>query len=150
MKRASRYLAALIAGPVIALAMAGAAAAAPLTIPATGVAPAEAAPGCPGAVQIGHTAYVKVHGQTAASVKQFKGCGHNYGYTYVWQSYRSTHRGWNVCAAVVNRNDMTINGLRCGVGVSEVWSSGTDTLSVCTRAIGGFPDVAQAETDTRC
>jgi hypothetical protein len=145
MKRTSGYLAALIAGPVMALATAGAAVAAP----AMAVAPAEAAPGCPSAVQIGSTAYVEVGGQTAASVKQFKGCGHNYGYTYVWQSYRSTHRGWTVCAGVVNRNDVTINGLRCGGG-SQVWSSGTNTLSVCTRAIGGFPDVAQAETDTRC
>ncbi|NJC70716.1 hypothetical protein HC031_13470 [Planosporangium thailandense] len=112
-------------------------------------APAESAPGCPGAVQIGSTAYVKVGGQTAASVKQFKGCGKNYGYTYVWQSYRSTHGGWTVCAAIANRNDMTLNGLRCGGG-SEVWSSGTNTLSACTRAVGFFPDVAKAETDTRC
>ena len=134
----------------MALAAAGAAAAATPTMPATGVGTAEAPPGCPGAVQIGNTAYVQVGGQTAASVKQFKGCGKNYGYTYVWQSYRSTHTGWNVCAGVVNRDDMTINGLRCGVGVREVWSYGTDTLSACTRAIGGFPDVAKAETDTRC
>lgn len=146
MKRASRYLTAVLAGPVIALAAAGAAAAAP----ATGVAPAESAPGCSSAVQIGNTAYVTVGGKTAASVKQYKGCGKNFGYTYVWQSYRSTHSGWNVCAAVVNRDDMTINGLRCGIGVKDVWSYGTNTLSTCTRALGGFPNVAKAETDTRC
>ena len=40
-------------------------------------------------VQIGATAYVTVGGQTAASVKQYKGCGKNYAYTYVWQQYRA-------------------------------------------------------------
>jgi hypothetical protein len=147
MKRVSGYLAAIVAGPVMALAAAGTAMAAPS---ATGVAPAERAPGCAGAVQIGSTAYIKIGGQTAASVKQYKGCNKNFGYTYVWQSYRSGHHGWTVCAGVVNRDDMTINGLQCDIGVTEIWSLGTRTLAACTRAIGAFPDVAEAETDTRC
>ncbi|MEU4335430.1 hypothetical protein AB0F59_12430 [Micromonospora lupini] len=70
-------------------------AAAGLAVPATlafaGPAHAETNPRCADSVQIGATAYVTVGGQTAASVTQYKGCGRNYAYTYVWQRYRASH-----------------------------------------------------------
>lgn len=62
---------------------------------------AETNPHCGNSVQIGATAYVTVGGQTAASVKQYKGCGKNYAYTYVWQQYRVSHGSYQVCTSIV-------------------------------------------------
>ncbi|MEU8263467.1 hypothetical protein AB0C02_22925 [Micromonospora sp. NPDC048999] len=108
---------------------------------------AEINPRCTSSVQIGATAYVTVGGQTAASVKQFKGCGKNYAYTYVWQQYRDTHGKYQVCTSIVTGN--TLRDLQCSNGV-EVWSLGANTLAECTRALGGISDVASKETEVRC
>ncbi|WP_433128320.1 hypothetical protein ACQPWW_01365 [Micromonospora sp. CA-240977] len=43
----------------------------------------------------------------------------------------------------------TLRDLQCSSG-PDVWSSGANTLSVCTRALGGISDVAQKETAERC
>ena len=91
--------------------------------------------------------YVTVGGQTAASVKQYKGCGKNYAYTYVWQQYRASHGSYQVCTSIVTGS--TLRDLQCSSG-PDVWSSGANTLSVCTRALGGISDVAQKETEVRC
>ncbi|GAA0440097.1 hypothetical protein Aca07nite_48040 [Actinoplanes capillaceus] len=127
-------------------------AAAGLAVPAvlafTG--PAQAAevnPRCADSVQIGATAYVTAGGMTAASVKQYKGCGKNYAYTYVWQQYRDSHGSYQVCTSIVTGS--TLRDLQCSSG-KEVWSLGANTLSVCTRAMGGIADVAHKETEERC
>ncbi|MGC4745205.1 hypothetical protein ACLQ28_06025 [Micromonospora sp. DT201] len=126
-------------------------AAAGLAMPAvlafSGPAYAETNPRCAGSVQIGATAYVTVGGQTAASVKQYKGCGKNYAYTFVWQQYRASHGSYQVCTSIVTGN--TLRDLQCSSG-PEVWSSGANTLSECTRALGGISDVASKETGVRC
>ncbi|MEU7841502.1 hypothetical protein AB0B39_11050 [Micromonospora sp. NPDC049114] len=126
-------------------------AAAGLAVPATmafaGPAHAETNPRCASSVQIGATAYVTVGGQTAASVKQYKGCGKNYAYTYVWQQYRATHGSYQVCTSIVTGS--TLRDLQCSSG-PDVWSLGANTLTVCTRALGGISDVAQKETEVRC
>ncbi|MEV4720947.1 hypothetical protein AB0J94_27430 [Micromonospora noduli] len=126
-------------------------AAAGLAMPAAltfaGPAHAETNPRCVDSVQIGATAYVTVGGQTAASVKQYKGCGKNYAYTYVWQQYRASHGSYQVCTSIVTGS--TLRDLQCSSG-PEVWSLGANTLSVCTRALGGISDVAQKETEVRC
>jgi hypothetical protein len=126
-------------------------AAAGLAVPAalafSGPAQAETNPHCAGSVQIGATAYVMVGGQKAASVKQYKGCNKNYAYTYVWQQYRDSHGSYQICTSIVTGN--TLRDLQCSGG-PDVWSSGANTLDVCTRAVGGISDVASKETAERC
>ncbi|GIF69763.1 hypothetical protein Ais01nite_77980 [Asanoa ishikariensis] len=127
--------------------LASVALAVPAVLAFAGPAQAEVNPRCAGSVQIGATAYVTVGGQTAASVKQYKGCGKNYAYTYVWQQYRASHGAYQVCTSIVTGN--TLRDLQCSSG-PDVWSLGANTLSVCTRALGGISDVAQKETEVRC
>jgi hypothetical protein len=127
--------------------LAAAALAVPAALAFSGPALAETNPHCGSSVQIGATAYVTVGGQTAASVKQYKGCGKNYAYTYVWQQYRASHGSYQVCTSIVTGR--TLRDLQCSSG-PDVWSSGANTLTECTRALGGISDVAQKETEERC
>jgi hypothetical protein len=135
-----------------AIGLAAAASVAVLAAPAH----AESAPGCSGTTQIGSTAYVTVGSSTYASVKQFKGCGKNWAYTYVWASYRKAHSHWEACASIAKMASSTsTNGslmdLNCDYSNPvEVWSFGANTLANCTQAVGWYPDVATAHTDTRC
>lgn len=111
----------------------------PTILFATGTAQADQAPGCSSAVQIGSTAYIVEGGQTFASVKQFYGCGENWGYVFVWQGWRDTHSSWSMCAAIGDDTNGQEEGLNCGDsqhGQVEVWSYGTSTANDCTRAIG--------------
>ncbi|MFD8597118.1 hypothetical protein ACFV1L_19160 [Kitasatospora sp. NPDC059646] len=111
--------------------------------------------GCSSVTQIGVTGYVTVGGQTMASVKQYKGCGKNYAYMYVWQGYRDTHSSWQGCTSIVTGT--TIQDVQCNDNMVEIWSSGADTLSQCTQAIGWngtgpWPVAGDAvgKTDVRC
>jgi hypothetical protein len=118
-----------------------------------GVAQAESAPGCSSTVQIGSTAYIKDGSQTAASVKQFKGCGQNWAYVYVWTAYLANHSGFYVTAGV-DAGAEAVGFVRGNKNQREVWSYGTDTLAMCTRAAGSVnfvigPDL-YTETDQRC
>ena len=130
----------------------------PVLIGAAGTAQASTPSGCSSVTQIGSTAYVTVSGQTMASVKQYKGCGKNYSYLYVWEGYRSTHSSWDVCTTVL-ANSHDIMDVSCGATQNpvEVWSFGASTLSQCTQAMGWrgfgpFPDSGDpvAKTDVRC
>ncbi|GAA2234279.1 MULTISPECIES: hypothetical protein [Kitasatospora] len=126
-----------------------------VAIPAT--AQASTPSGCSSVTQIGSTAYLNVGGETMASVKQYKGCGKNYSYLYVWQSYRSAHSDWDACAAIVTNGGHSVQDPQCGHNEVELWSLGADTLSQCTQALGwngndGMPypgDIA-VKTDERC
>ncbi|WP_273943567.1 hypothetical protein [Kutzneria chonburiensis] len=122
-----------------------------------GVAQAESAPSCSSTVQIGSTAYVTFQGKTIASVKQFKGCNKNWGYIYVWDSFRQRGLHWYLLAAV-NVNPGPRNAFQGDTtdldSATELWSTGTDTLSECTAGYGlisiiGY-DHYSAMTDTRC
>jgi hypothetical protein len=115
---------------------------------------AETNPSCGSVSQIGSTAYMKSGGTTIASVKQFKGCNKNWSYTYVWEGFRNSHSGtWWACSGV-----STSGGLQdymCGGNhQKEVWSTGANTLSVCTKAYGqlewGGSGESSAATDQRC
>ncbi|MET9729399.1 hypothetical protein ABZZ79_01660 [Streptomyces sp. NPDC006458] len=113
---------------------------------------AATAPGCSDAHQIGNTAYITTSsGETAASVKQYYGCNKNFGYVYVWQSFRDTHSSWRIFTWI-NTTPGTYLGLMSTTGI-EVWSNGTATAQMCTRA-GGLIEFGsysfQAYTDTRC
>ncbi|MDQ1652999.1 MAG: hypothetical protein QOI35_2199 [Cryptosporangiaceae bacterium] len=114
---------------------------------------AESAPGCASTTQIGSTAYVTIGGETFASVKQFKGCGKNWAYVYVWSGYRASHSHWQACASIATMSGShgTLVDLRCDYdSPTQVWSTGANTLADCTQAVGWYPDVADAHTSTRC
>ena len=104
---------------------------------APGVAHAETPPGCASAQQIGATAHVKfADGSTAASVKQFAGCGKNWGYVFVWADWAARHDLFHVTAAVATDDNVNHGKVIGRVNQREVWSKGTDTINRCTRAMG--------------
>jgi hypothetical protein len=118
-----------------------------------GMAHAESAPGCGPVTQIGGTAYIDEGGGPVASVKQFKGCGKNWAYTYVWDSYHAKGYHYYITAGVLTSDGM--KGYRKGRDrQQEVWSAGTDTLDVCTQAQGSLVDNPEfaftATTSKRC
>ena len=117
-----------------------------------GTAQAESVPGCSSTVQIGSTAYVTYGGQNIASVKQFKGCNQNWAYTYVWDQFRAKHTNYTIDSYI----DAGFDPLGYTVsakGAHEMWSYGTNTLSICTQAAGaiwGDDLYGAAETSKRC
>ena len=122
-----------------------------------GAAQAEAAPGCPGTVQIGSTAYGAYQGQDIISVKQFKGCGKNWSYVYVWESFRDRHIAYRAHTSVYTQlgdGDGSLGDVDKTGSPVELWSQGTSTLDICTQASGyvtfGNDDFAEATTDWRC
>ena len=132
---------------------AGAVVAAALSTTA-GTAQAESSPSCGSVTQIGATAYVKNYETTVASVKQFKGCGKNYSYVYVWDQWISSHgRDFTLRTYVQTRPNLT-HGYKTGArGQRELWSGGADTLDQCTRAHGevdGSSYFLFAKTGERC
>jgi hypothetical protein len=116
---------------------------------------AETNPSCSSVTPIGSTGYITLGGTEIASVKQFKGCNKNWSYVYVWESYRANHSSWEVCAAVAtgSKEPYTLEGLKCTGNKAENWSSGTNTLSVCTHAVGSMPSDSRSDygrTNVRC
>ncbi|MEU3645044.1 hypothetical protein AB0E59_16805 [Lentzea sp. NPDC034063] len=101
-----------------------------------GVAHAETPPGCASAQQIGSTAYVQMGGQTAASVKQFAGCGKNWGYVFVWADWAAKYDLFHVTAAVATDDGANHGKVIGRVDQREVWSKATATIASCTRALG--------------
>ncbi|MDX8030338.1 hypothetical protein SK803_08955 [Lentzea sp. BCCO 10_0856] len=123
-----------------------------LTGLSSGVAHAESAPGCGPVTQIGRTAYIDEGGGPVASVKQFKGCGRNWAYVYVWDSYHNKGNSYYVTATILAPG--STGHVKGANRDREVWSKGTDTLSVCTQAQGHMVDNPEyayfANTDKRC
>ncbi len=126
-----------------------------------GVANAETPPGCGSAAQIGATAYIKWRAGTIASVKQFAGCGSNYAYVYVWESFRATGRYWGTQTAIgvySSASDSTPDSHEGGNSSQfapvELWSKPANTLSRCTAAYGMInvqqDDNYTAYTGKRC
>jgi hypothetical protein len=120
---------------------------------------AEAAGVCDDAYQIGSTGYVKRSGVTIASVKQFYSpeCQENYGYVWVWESFRETAGDYDVTAAVYSYSQDEVLGGRSWLNTTgpEFWSYGTDTVSECTAAVGsvrkaGDPTPDHAASSKRC
>ncbi|GGM59602.1 hypothetical protein GCM10012275_33400 [Longimycelium tulufanense] len=112
---------------------------------------AETNPYCSSVTKIGSTAYVTHNGQKIASVKQFKGCGKNWAYVYVWESYRKTHKSWETCASIAVGK--TLQDLRCISNKAENWSAGANTLNKCTVALGSVPSQSgqkYGKTSERC
>ncbi|MET8758474.1 hypothetical protein [Lentzea sp. NPDC004782] len=123
----------------------------------SGVAHAESAPGCGSVTQIGKTAYIGGDSRDAkASVKQFIGCGKNYAYIYVWDSFARKVGDFQISVAMDVEGEL--QGQRTYPrNQQEGWSAGRDSLNRCTRAAGGLKDFVisedtwlTAETDRRC
>ncbi|HEX8865191.1 MAG TPA: hypothetical protein VF821_05985 [Lentzea sp.] len=122
----------------------------------SGVAHAESAPGCSSVVQIGKTAYIGGDSRDAkASVKQFKGCGKNFGYIYVWDSFARQVGDFQITVAMDVAEQ--IKGQKTYPrNVQEGWSVGQNSLTQCTRAVGALKNFVisdtwlTAETDWRC
>jgi hypothetical protein len=111
--------------------------AATIALTFTGAAHAETNPRCGSVTQIGATKYLKSGSDTVASVKQFKGCGKNWGYIYVWDSWKAKHPGFDASVAIITRDsDGEIDTGSGARGQQEVWSRGANTLQYCTRAYG--------------
>src|SRR5688572_2127054 len=102
-------------------------AAAAIAMTLTGTAQAaEYNPKCPNrTTQIGSTKYLKEGSATVASVKQFKGCGKNWAYTYVWDSWIAKHpRDFHVGAGVYTKEGQAARDQNYGAkGQQEVWST---------------------------
>jgi hypothetical protein len=130
-------------------------AAAAVAVSFTGTAHAEYNPGCAsGVTQIGSTKYLTRGSESVASVKQFKGCGKNWGYVYVWDSWRAKHpeQYWVSTGIRTRVSESSIDYVKAQ-NKQELWSSGADTLSECTQAGGAlWNDVVSVGdwTDERC
>ncbi|CAL9439082.1 hypothetical protein ACH4LN_18865 [Streptomyces albus] len=101
---------------------------------------AERARVCNDAYQIGKTGYIVRKGQRIGSVKQFYSprCNRNYGYLYVWKSFRQKHRYYSTNIAVYDFNTKKLVGLRVWNRTSQAsfWSYPANTVRHCTAARG--------------
>ncbi|MGW7353601.1 hypothetical protein [Streptomyces sp. NPDC054784] len=120
---------------------------------------AKAADVCPDAYEIGTLGHVKRGSETIASVKQFysPGCQENYGYLWVWQSFRDKEQDYDVSSAVYSYSQDEVLGSRTWKNTNgqEFWSHPTATATECTAAIGavreaGVPLQYQAASSKRC
>ncbi|WP_293990806.1 hypothetical protein [Streptomyces sp.] len=120
---------------------------------------AQAAGVCADAYQIGTTGYITRAGRTVASVKQFysPSCGKNYGYVWVWQSFRDAVGDYDVTSAVYSYSRDEVLGERSwtNTAAQEFWSNGTSTVSECTAGSGtvraaGDPAPVGGHSGKRC
>ncbi|WP_372457139.1 hypothetical protein [Streptomyces purpurogeneiscleroticus] len=120
---------------------------------------AQAAGVCSDAYAIGQTGYLVRQGVKIASVKQFYSpkCRQNYGYLWVWDSFRETAGDYDVSTAVYSYSQDEILGTRAwtNTNAQEFWSDGTATVKECTAAVGslrkaGDPVAVQAASSKRC
>ncbi len=120
---------------------------------------ARAAGVCSDAYQIGTTAYIDRGGARAASVKQFYSprCKQNYGYVWVWQSFRDKVKDYDVSTGVYSysRDEIVGQDWWNQTNAQEFWSLPAATAGECTAAVGqlrapGDPLAGQAMTSKRC
>ena len=135
--------------------LAAAAVAAAASALLSGTAHAESNQYCGSVTQIGSTAYVKNYDETVASVKQFKGCGKNFSYIYVWDSWIAGHgRDFTLRTHITTTRDNNSHGYKTGArGQRELWGGPADTVDQCTRAHGevdGSSYFLFADTSERC
>ncbi|GEB51093.1 MULTISPECIES: hypothetical protein [Streptomyces] len=101
---------------------------------------AQASGVCSDAYQIGNKRYIKRKGQVIGTVRQFysPSCNRNYGYLWVWQSFRNTHKNYATNIAVYDFNTKKLVGLRQWhrTNAQEFWSGPAATVRHCTAARG--------------
>jgi hypothetical protein len=114
---------------------------------------------CADAYQIGTTGYITRSGKTIASVTQFYSASYaeNYGYVWVWQSFRDVAGDYDVTAAVYSYSQDEVLGKRSWTNTTaqEFWSNGTSTATECTAATGtvraaGDPTPVAGHSSKRC
>ncbi|GGJ83740.1 hypothetical protein GCM10011583_14230 [Streptomyces camponoticapitis] len=114
---------------------------------------------CADAYQVGKTAYIDRAGAHIASVKQFysKSCNENYGYLWVWDSFRNVNKDYDVSVAVYSytKDDYFGGQEWTDHNAQEFWSLGADTVKDCTSAVGslrraGDPLAGQAASQKMC
>ena len=114
---------------------------------------------CSDARQVGSTAYIDRGGVHVASVKQFysASCNENYGYLWVWDSYRDKVKSYDITVGVYSYDQDATVGKRSWEATheQEFWSDPADTVADCTSAVGslrqpGDPAAGSASTDKRC
>jgi hypothetical protein len=99
---------------------------------------------CSSGHQIGGTAHITFHGDTAASIKQYYGwCDggpRNWAYVWVWGSFRAKYPGRVQALAAIEDDTPPDGGDWSGsVGyrkVQEIISKPVATTHDCTRAVG--------------
>jgi hypothetical protein len=121
---------------------------------------AQAAGVCADAYQIGSTGYIYRDGAQIASVKQFYSpdCDQNYGYLWVWDSYRdSTTADYDVSTSVYTYKYDQFVGEKTWLNTraQEFWSNAAETVDQCTAAVGslrasGDPLAGRAASSKRC
>ncbi|GAA0462741.1 MULTISPECIES: hypothetical protein [Streptomyces] len=120
---------------------------------------AQAAGVCSDAYAIGNTGYITRQGVKIASVKQFYSpkCQQNYGYLWVWDSFRAKAGDYDVSTSIYSYSKDEILGTRTWTNstAQEFWSNGTATVKACTAGIGslrqaGDPVAAQGASSKRC
>jgi len=120
---------------------------------------AQAADVCADAYQIGSTAYIDRGGLHVASVKQFYSpeCNENYGYLWVWDSYRDNTSAYDITIGVYSYAQDAVVGKRSwsATHLQEFWSNPAGTVNECTAAVGslraaGDPAPGTAWSSKRC
>ncbi|GHJ34917.1 hypothetical protein [Streptomyces sp. TS71-3] len=120
---------------------------------------AKAAAVCSDAYQIGTTAYIDRAGAHVASVKQFysPSCNVNYGYLWVWDSFRNKYSAYDTSIGVYNYAKDTVAGQLSWKAThqQEFWSGAANTVDVCTAGVGslrlpGDPAPTFAYSSKRC
>lgn len=120
---------------------------------------AQAAGVCDDAYQIGATGHIKRSGTTIASVKQFysPSCKENYGYLWVWDSFHTGAKPYDVTLGVFSYDRDAVVGKvgKNDTKQQEFWTQGTDTANECTAAVGtlrpeGAPLPNQGASEKRC
>lgn len=114
---------------------------------------------CSDAYEIGARGVIYRKGEPIGSVKQFYSpdCNENYGYLWVWDSFRNTHDNYDVSIGVFSYDRDAVVGKRTWVNSNgqEYWSNPASTTSECTAALGsiradGEPLTHQAVSSKRC
>lgn len=126
-------------------------------------APASAAPAasCSDRYQVGSTTVLSVDGQSALSIKQYWSpeCQENYGYAYVWQSFRDSHPGtWDIVVDEIWVHSPGVYTAPVTNSVVqsrqvELWTPGFKGAGRCTYATALFSygsAMPTGKTDQRC
>ncbi|MDF4250518.1 hypothetical protein [Streptomyces sp. WMMB303] len=114
---------------------------------------------CDDAVPIGTRGLIKRGSETIASVKQFysKKCNENYGYVWVWESFRKTAAPYDITTGVYSYSDDSVHAAKAWKSTKqqEFWTDGANTVDHCTSGVGslrpaGAPQSYQAYSQKRC
>lgn len=120
---------------------------------------ARAAEVCADAEQFGETGHITRNGETIGSVKQFysETCDENYAYLWVWESFRSQVRSYDVESALYSymTDARAVEQSWTHTTEQEFWSEGIAWRGEYSSAVGslraaGDPLASQAYSEQVC